>query len=66
MDNDPNVESILVNIFAGIVRCDVICLGLIKGMAILGMKKPIVLRLKGNNSDAVYYICIFILINCYF
>ena len=55
-----------MNIFAGIVRCDVICLGLIKGMAILGMKKPIILRLKGNNSDAVYCICIFISINCHF
>jgi len=53
MDNDPNVEAILVNIFAGIVQCDLICLGLIKGMALLGMKKPIVLRLKGNNVEAV-------------
>ncbi|KAL4446425.1 hypothetical protein ABPG74_001166 [Tetrahymena malaccensis] len=52
MDNDPNVEAILVNIFAGITKCDIICLGLIKGMALLGMKKPIVLRLKGNNVDA--------------
>lgn len=52
MDNDPNVEAILVNIFAGIVQCDLICLGLIKGMALLGMKKPIVLRLKGNNVEA--------------
>ena len=32
MDNDPNVESILVNIFAGIARADVIALGLIKGI----------------------------------
>ena len=33
-------------------RCDIICLGLIKGMALLGMKKPIILRLKGNNMEA--------------
>lgn len=51
MDNDPNVEAILVNIFAGITKCDIICLGLIKGMSLLGMKKPIILRLKGNNME---------------
>lgn len=49
MDNDPNVESILVNIFAGIARADVIALGLIKGINMLGMKKPIVLRMKGTK-----------------
>lgn len=32
MDKDPNVEAILVNIFAGIARCDTIALGLIKGL----------------------------------
>lgn len=53
MDNDPNVEAVLVNIFAGIARCDVIALGLIKGLSILGMKKPLVLRLKGTNVDEV-------------
>lgn len=52
MDNDPNVEAILVNIFAGITKCDIVCLGLIKGMALLGMKKPIILRIKGNNMEA--------------
>lgn len=51
MDHDPNVESILVNIFAGIARADVIALGLIKGVSALGMKKPIVLRMKGTNID---------------
>jgi succinyl-CoA synthetase beta subunit len=49
MDSDPNVEAVLVNIFAGIARCDVIALGLIKGLASQGMKKPIVLRMKGTN-----------------
>jgi succinyl-CoA synthetase beta subunit len=43
-----------VNIFAGIARCDVIALGLIKGLSTLGMKKPIVLRLKGSMVDEVY------------
>ena len=51
MDKDPNVEAILVNIFAGIAKCDVIALGLIKGLITLGMKKPIVLRLKGTNVE---------------
>ena len=49
MENDPNVESILVNIFAGIARADIIALGLIKGIMDTGMKKPIVLRMKGTN-----------------
>ena len=51
MEKDPRVEAILVNIFAGIARCDIIALGLIKGLTTLGMKKPIVLRLKGTNVD---------------
>ena len=51
MDSDPNVESILVNIFAGIARADIIALGLIKGISVLGMKKPIVLRMKGTNIE---------------
>lgn len=51
MDKDPNVEAILVNIFAGIARCDTIALGLIKGLTTLGMKKPMVLRLKGTMVD---------------
>ncbi|KAL4464676.1 hypothetical protein ABPG74_011237 [Tetrahymena malaccensis] len=51
MEQDPNVEAIFVNIFAGITRCDIICLGLIRALSELGMKKPIVLRLKGTNVD---------------
>ena len=56
MDSDPNVESILVNIFAGIARADVIALGLIKGINALGMKKPIVLRMKGTKIDEAHEI----------
>jgi succinyl-CoA synthetase beta subunit len=54
MDSDPNVEAILVNIFAVIARCDVNALGLIKGLSTLGMKKPIVLLLKGTMVDEVH------------
>lgn len=53
MERDPNVEAIFVNIFAGITRCDIICLGLIRALSELGMKKPIVLRLKGTNVEEV-------------
>jgi succinyl-CoA synthetase beta subunit len=51
MENDKNVESIFVNIFGGINRCDVIVLGLIKALSELGMRKPIVVRLKGTNVE---------------
>ncbi|CAD8132176.1 unnamed protein product [Paramecium pentaurelia] len=51
MDKDPNVEAILVNIFAGIARCDQIVLGLLKGLTVLGMKKPMVLRMKGTKVE---------------
>ena len=51
MENDPNIEAILVNIFAGIARADIIALGLIKGIMDTGMKKPIVLRMKGTNIE---------------
>ena len=40
-----------MNIFAGIARADIIALGLIKGINALGMKKPIVLRMKGTNIE---------------
>ena len=53
LNEDPQVEAILVNIFAGIARCDIIALGMIKAIVELGMKKPIVLRLKGTNIDKV-------------
>lgn len=49
LNDDPKVEAILVNIFAGIARCDHVAMGLIKAMATLGMKTPVVLRLKGTK-----------------
>lgn len=52
IDSDPNVKAILVNIFGGIVRCDVIVEGLLKAMVDLKMSKPIVMRLKGTNAEA--------------
>lgn len=51
LNNDPQVKAILVNIFGGIMRCDVIALGLISACNTLGIKKPIVVRLAGTNVE---------------
>lgn len=49
LNNDPQVKAMLVNIFGGIMRCDVIALGLISAAAQVGLKKPLVIRLMGTN-----------------
>merc|ERR1711957_1089157 len=51
INSDPNVKAILVNIFGGIVRCDVIVEGLLKAMKDLNMDKAIVVRIKGTNAE---------------
>ncbi|MEP9355644.1 ADP-forming succinate--CoA ligase subunit beta [Xanthobacter sp. KR7-65] len=48
---DPNVEGILVNIFGGIMRCDVIAEGVIAAVRQVGLKVPLVVRLAGTNVD---------------
>ncbi len=48
---DPNVKSILVNIFGGIMRCDVIARGIIAAINNVGLKVPLVVRLAGTNAD---------------
>jgi succinyl-CoA synthetase beta subunit/malate-CoA ligase subunit beta len=48
---DPNVKTILVNIFAGINRCDWIAEGLVQAMRDLEIKVPIVVRLAGTNVE---------------
>ena len=53
INQDAKVQSILVNIFGGIVRCDIIVEGVIKAMRELKIQKPIVVRIKGTNSDIV-------------
>lgn len=45
------VATILVNIFGGIMRCDVIATGVINAAKAIGMKKPIVIRLQGTNVE---------------
>jgi succinyl-CoA synthetase beta subunit len=48
---DPNVKGILINIFGGIMRCDVIAEGVITAVKEVGLKVPLVVRLEGTNVD---------------
>ena len=48
---DPNVKGILVNIFGGIMRCDVIAEGVVAAVKEVGLKVPLVVRLEGTNVD---------------
>ena len=48
---DPNVKGILVNIFGGIMRCDVIAEGVIAAVREVGLKVPLVVRLEGTNVE---------------
>ena len=50
--SDPNVKGILVNIFGGIMRCDVIAEGVVAAVKEVGLKVPLVVRLEGTNVDA--------------
>ncbi len=50
--SDSNVEGILVNIFGGIMRCDVIAEGVVEAARTLGLTKPLVVRLEGTNVEA--------------
>lgn len=49
--SDENVAAVLVNIFGGIVRCDLIAEGVIGAVEEVGVKVPVVVRLEGNNAD---------------
>lgn len=51
LNDDPNVEAILVNIFGGIMRCDVIAQGIISAANKLDMRVPVIVRLQGNKVD---------------
>ena len=48
---DPNVKGILVNIFGGIMRCDIIAEGVIAAVKETGLQVPLVVRLEGTNVD---------------
>lgn len=49
---DSNVKALLVNIFGGIMKCDVIASGIVNGARELGLRIPLVVRLEGTNVEA--------------
>lgn len=49
--SDDSVKAVLVNIFGGIVRCDLIAEGIIGAVKEVGVEVPVVVRLEGNNAD---------------
>ncbi len=49
---DPNVKGILINIFGGIMKCDVIAEGVVAAVKEVGLKVPLVVRLEGTNVEA--------------
>lgn len=51
LNGDPEVDSIFINIFGGILKCDNLASSIIQAAEQIKLDKPIVLRLKGTNSD---------------
>lgn len=49
--SDPHVKGVLVNIFGGIVRCDLIAEGIISAVSEVGIEVPVVVRLEGNHAE---------------
>ena len=49
--SDENVKTVLINIFGGIVRCDVIADGIVEALTVMGVEVPVVVRLEGNSAD---------------
>ena len=49
--SDEKVKSVLINIFGGIVRCDVVASGIVSAVSEVGVDIPVIVRLKGNNSE---------------
>jgi succinyl-CoA synthetase beta subunit len=49
--SDDNVKAVLINIFGGIVRCDLIAEGVIGAVEEIGVNVPVVVRLEGNNAE---------------
>lgn len=48
---DPNVKAVLINIFGGIVRCDMVARGVVEAVRKLGIEVPVVVRLEGTNVE---------------
>lgn len=51
LQGDPNVKSIFINIFGGIMQCDVIANGVVQAIKNVGLSKPLVVRLVGTNVE---------------
>ncbi|MBZ5503562.1 MAG: succinate--CoA ligase subunit beta, partial [Acidobacteriia bacterium] len=49
--SDPNVKAVYVNIFAGILRCDVVARGIVNAAKELKLKVPVVVRMAGTNVE---------------
>jgi succinyl-CoA synthetase beta subunit len=49
--SDPNVKAVLINIFGGIMRCDVIAQGVIDAVKEVGVTIPVIVRLEGTNVE---------------
>ena len=49
--SDPNVRSVLINIFGGITRCDLVAQGILDGFARIDVKVPVVVRLDGTSAE---------------
>jgi len=51
IQSDPNVKSVFINIFGGIIRCDMIATGIIEAIRDLNFKLPLVIRFQGTNAE---------------
>jgi len=49
--SDHNVKAVLINIFGGIMRCDIVATGVVQAAKDLGIKVPVVVRLEGTNVE---------------
>ncbi|HKS95038.1 MAG TPA: ADP-forming succinate--CoA ligase subunit beta [Terriglobia bacterium] len=49
--SDPHVRAVLINIFGGIMRCDIVASGVVAAVRSLGIKVPVVVRLEGTNVE---------------
>jgi succinyl-CoA synthetase beta subunit len=49
--SDKNVRAVLINIFGGILRCDILAAGVIAAVQELGVRVPIVIRMEGTNVE---------------
>jgi succinyl-CoA synthetase beta subunit len=49
--SDPHVQAVLINIFGGIMRCDIVAQGVVEAAKAIQLKVPVVVRLEGTNVD---------------